>query len=121
MINQAKAIQIQSEIRAALEAIAKKHNLNMGSTKVNYAPDSLKVSCAFTDQAEVGDINPEYLRGLKLKGWEYGLTVDMLGKKVMLNNKDYTFSGMRGKYAILKNDDKFYKFEATAVAHRIAA
>ena len=115
---------IHADIAAALEEVAKKHNLTLAKRHITYYDDHFRFTAEFGDKTELGDINPTYKKDLLRNGWTFGLTEQHLNKQFNMGARTYIFYGMRGRVnAIVKNivDGKMYKMDPKDVAAALGA
>ena len=91
-----RVVDIHSEIRAALDAIAKKHNLNIGKTHITYNESTFKFSAEIGDDAELGGSNPVYFNYLRKNGWRFGLKGEDLGVEFVSQGSTFAIEGMKG-------------------------
>ena len=124
MITKESIKLIHADIAAALEAVAKKHNLSLAKHHISYGTDNFKLTAEFGDKSELGDINPLLKKDLLRNGWIHGLTEEHLTKEFKMGARTYQFYGMRGRVnAIVKNmaDGKMYKMDPRDVGAALGA
>lgn len=118
-LNKLKVQALNIELDKLLKEFASKHGLSHGNQRISYAADgsNMKLTVEFGDKSITGDINPVYYKDCARNGWQHGLSTSMIGKQVKLSRGMMTFSGMKGKYAILQADDKrFWKYDPALIA-----
>jgi hypothetical protein len=117
MLDKAKIVKIQADLKIALESVAAKHGLKLAKNYISYSAESFKLTAEFGDTSVLGDLNPAYVKDLKKFGWQYGLTEDHLNKTITSSKGQETIQGMKGQYVITKSaDGKLWKKDATIVA-----
>src|SRR5574343_1390645 len=110
--------KIHADIRAALDAVAAKHNLSIAKTHITYSDSGFKFTGEFGSKDVMGDTNAIYYNDMKRHGWKFGLSVEDIGKTFKLGSKSFKIEGMRGyKFVVGKNlaDDKLYKIPGVDV------
>jgi hypothetical protein len=76
---------LHAKLDAALKEFAEENGLVAGASKILYGSTDFKVTVNFGDKtANPNEIDPIYLRDLRLKGFRYGLDESMLNKEVVL-------------------------------------
>lgn len=108
---------INADLRAAIEAVAKKHNLSIAKTNISYNNDGFRFTGEFGDIDSLGDFNPLLVKDLKKHGFFNGLHT-ALGKEFTLNARTYEIQGMKGHGFVigkLKTDGKLYKLRTDDV------
>jgi hypothetical protein len=67
MINKDKAREIMDDVKAALEAVATKHNLGIGHMGASYEVNGLTVRVPFNVKTSTGDVLTREFRALQAK------------------------------------------------------
>lgn len=117
MLDKNRISVIGDDLRAALRAVAEKHNLNLTKSNISFADEFFNLSCTFGDKDELGEENPLYRIGMQRKGHHYGLSVDDIGTKFATRQGEVEVRGMRGSYVIGKQPNgKLYKYDPVTVA-----
>jgi hypothetical protein len=98
-----QAALVHADIRAALEAVAAKHNLSMVKTHVLYSNEGFKFTGEFGDKNTLGDIDPILFKDMKRHGWKFGFAVEDIGKEFQSRGRTFKIEGMRGyTYVVAK-------------------
>ncbi len=100
MIDKAKAKTIHADLDATLKAFAAKHGLTFVPSRATYSTKDFKVHVHFGDKAELGDLNPLYVRDLEKYGYRFNLDKTMLNKNFKPfpgKNETFKFVGMKGE------------------------
>ena len=98
---QDRVAAIHSDIRAALDEIAKKHGLNIGKTHISYNDTTFKFSSEIGDSAELGDTNPVFFNYLRSNGWRFGLKTEDMGREFTSNGSVFAIEGMKGTSKVI--------------------
>lgn len=118
MLTRNKVVLIQDDVKAALEAVAKKHGLVLGAVKANFTSSDIKITTGFTDKDSTGgaEIDPTYVRNLLRNGPMNGIYAKA-GTPFKIGNLDYVLFGMRGTHAIVQRteDGKLFKYDPKTV------
>lgn len=113
-----EAVQaIHADIRAALQEVAKKHNLAMANTHISYNDAGFKFTGEFGSKEVMGEVNPKHYKDMQRHGWRYKLDVADIGKKITYNKREFTIEGMTGYtfVAIRGEDGGAYKLKGDIV------
>ena len=114
-----EAVQaIHADIRAALEEVAKKHNLSMANTHISYNDAGFKFTGEFGSKDVIGEVNPKLYKDMQRHGWRYKMDTSDIGKTFTYNNAEYKIEGMTG-YSFIAirgvKDGKSYKLKGDIV------
>jgi hypothetical protein len=113
---------IYSDIRQALEAVAKKHNLSIAKTLISYRSTGFKLTGEFGDKSELGEINPLFHKDTVRYGRTIGMTVSDIGKTIKIGTRSYEIQGMRGRNWVIGKDfadGKIYKLRPEDVKAKL--
>jgi len=111
--------QIHADLRAALDAVAKKHNLVIAKTHITYTDSSFKFTSEIGSKDVLGDTNPIFYKDIQRHGWKFGLTVKDIGREFKIGARTYKLEGMKGYNFVigkLTTDGKLYKLRGEDVA-----
>ena len=112
----AKVIMIQSELNAALEALAKKHGLTVSPARIKWNDGEITATTMFGDKKD-GDADPVLKRDIQRYGWAFGLTEAHIGKTFQSAKGTMVVQGMRASKVIAQSPDgKQWKYDAEVVA-----
>ena len=109
---------IHADLMAAMQEVAKKHNLSVSPFRITFSDSDFRFTATFGDKSVLGDTDPKLLKDLASRGWEYGLDKSHIGKSFVDRNYSWEFVGMRASKAVLKRSDngKQYTMSADVVA-----
>jgi hypothetical protein len=120
---------IHKDIREALEAVAKKHNLSLGSSNITYDANGTGFKLKqieFLSKDVMGDVDPTFFRDMQRNGFSQGLSTDDIGKKVVFGTRTYEIMGMKGRVTVIgkliSGDNKLYKLDPKdvyALLHKV--
>lgn len=108
MITQTQIAALRIKLEATVAQFAKENGLTAGVGKIMYTETTFEAKVTFAElNANPNAVNPEYIVHLKRRGWELGLSEDMIGKPVMLHGRNgltkYTFQGMKNSKIVMKD------------------
>ena len=112
MITEQNITVIQSDMKAALQEVFEKHNLQLSSFKITYSDDGFNANLSIGDKGAIGDKDYSRVDNLKRHGYKFGLTVDDIGKVIQTHGLECTIEGMSGyKCVVVKctTTKKLYK------------
>lgn len=129
-------ITLQKEIKAALDAVAQKHNLAISMGNVRFSPFSTRFSkiefvpknpTTALSQPSISSMDPYNTvesRSYISNAYKYNLPMNGLGKKFSANGKMYTIIGLKPsfrKYPVIAADNsgRRFKFSAERVRNSI--
>lgn len=127
MLTKPKVQEIHADIKAALIAVAKKHNLKMSdATKILFNADTFKFTAEFGDlssaPAGAAAVDPKFLNNMKKHSWKFGLSISDIGAKFEVAPLGMVImEGMSGttKCAIRTLGGKGYLMKADQVARKL--
>lgn len=134
-INAGNIKQLRAALQAKLDEFARENGLVVGGFNIKYLDDSfsipklnfaVKTAGNTTPEGEKA-VDPRFKIDLQRSGWKHGLTVDMIGKIVVLPSRagltKCEFLGMRASKAVFKShaDGKVYLYNAEVAAKYLKA
>ena len=118
MITPQKIQEMRKDIDEALKAVAEKHNCTIHAGSANYTSESFNIKLEVVENSSDGSTVTKEELDWKANASLFGLDVDLLGKTVKIQGKDYEIVGLKPrsrKYPVLGKDlsnGKTYKFPA---------
>ena len=115
---------LHAKLDAALKEFAEEQGIIAGSTTVRYSETGMSVKVDFsTRDSNPAGIDPRWLKDLKARGWNHGLTEAMLNVEVEIPAREgqvtkLRFRGMRASKIVMQNldDGKNYTYNAESMA-----
>lgn len=120
--NKQNLATIRTDLDAALEAVAKKHGIQLSVGRITFSEDSFSTKLTAlipSDSDDAGTANGtevKWAAAFKTNARFFGLKSEDLGKTVKLGNVDYTIVGMRPR---AKNSIVLKKANGAFVAYAI--
>lgn len=119
---------LQDKLNALLAKFAEENGLVAGNTEARFNADNMNIKVSFsTKESNPDAVDPRYLRDLRARGWNHGLTAEMVGVEVTAVSRGestkYKFLGMRASKLVMQNleDKKLYLFNADQISPRVIA
>jgi len=102
MFDKTNVGEIHKEITAALEAVAKKHNLTLAPSRISYGDSTFSFKAEFGSNEATGGADPILFNDTKKYGHYFNLDVTDIGKELVLGARTYRIEGMKGRNVIGK-------------------
>ena len=112
---------LHKKLDAVLAQFAKDNDLVAGASAFRYSATDFKVTVNFSDKSANPDaVDPKFLMDLRRRGYQHGLTEEMVGKEVILpTSKGLTkvvFVGMSNSKAAVKFNGEIRLYPAEGLA-----
>lgn len=125
MLTKELVAAVNADIRIALEAVAKKHNLTLSKNqRITYNTETFDLKATFGIAASKGEIqvDPKYLSNMKKHGWKFSLSADDIGKSVYFDKiGKCTILGMSGyTKVVVKAESGIYRCDPKSVTLALA-
>lgn len=121
--------QVRDDMSAALEAVAKKHGIQLSLGGITFSPESFSVKLTAVipgDSAEAGASSGQVTKwaaSFKSQARLFGLKPEHLGKSVKIGSQEYVIAGMRPRakqpVVLRKPNGSYIAYSASAVASLI--
>ena len=124
MITPQKIKDMRKDIDEALKAVAEKHNCTISAGRANYSDESFNIKLEVVENSSDGSTVTQAQLDWKANARRFGLNVDLLGKTVQIQGKDFEIVGLKprsSKYPVLGKDlsnGKTYKFPVSHLLHK---
>ena len=125
MLTKELVAAVNADIRIALEAVAKKHNLTLSKNqRITYNTETFDLKATFGIAAGKGEmqVDPKLISNMKKHGWKFGFGVEDIGKSVYLDKLGTcVIMGMSGYTKIVvKADAGNYRCDPKSVMHALS-
>lgn len=114
--------ELANKLNAVLAQFGIDNNMSVGKADIRYTDVSMDVKISMsTKDANPHDVDPRFLKDLRSRGWQHGLTDKMVGTQFTGKGGVYKFLGMRASKLVARNIETGmdYTFNAEVVAPTI--
>ena len=129
-INATSIKDLHSKLKAKLDEFASENGLNVSGFNIKYTSEEFFISKLIfalktTTNAGEKTVDPRFNIDLRRNVWKHGLTVEMIGKTVVLPSRQgltkCEFLGMRASKTVFKStiDGKIYLYNAEVAARHL--
>ena len=127
-IDRSNINSLRVKLQAKLEEFACENGMSVGSFNISFMPDSFTCKNIMFGLQNAGEpqVDPKFKQDLIRRGYSVGLTLEMLGKTVIMPARGgmskFEFLGMKNSKAIFmavegENKGKRLLFDALSAAH----
>lgn len=119
-----QVIVLKAKLDALLKQFGEEHNLVVGKTSGSFSSTTIDVKVSMsTKESNPNEVDPRLLKDLKSRGWQLGLTEDMIGTIFKCGGETFKFSGMRASKIVARSTSSGidYKFDPTTAPVILAA
>lgn len=114
---------LQKDLDALLADFAQRNSLNVTPSQIKFTDEMFEVRMRFSNQSDNPDgVDPRFKVDLLARGKQIGLTPDMIGVMVIVNETPMQFLGMRASKIVVRSmEGEVFKVEPAFATKVIAA